>query len=130
MIQALVDKFMAQEAVIKAELKAKRPENYDALVTRVIAAMKSGAYSEPDLERITIIDHGDYQGTRLYIIGASGYQPSTYWSIFVDYGSCSGCDSFEANRGYGDEIEDKEVNGNWAMMLHMAQQMKVIGEED
>ena len=133
MIQPFIDKFMAQESVIRTELKAKRPEDYDALMKRVIETMKEDDGLEPDPERITIIDHGDYQGTRLYIIGATGYQPSTYWSIFVDYGSCSGCDSFEANRDHrsgDDEITDEEVNGNWTMMLHMAQSMKRVGGDE
>lgn len=131
MIQPFVDRFMAAEAVIKAEYAVTRPDSYDALVKRVVQAVSAeGHYDDPDPERITVIDHGDWQGTRLYIVGAKGYQPSTYWSIFVNYGSCSGCDAFEAAQGWNDEIPEEEVDDYWAMMLHMVQGMKQIGKDD
>jgi hypothetical protein len=131
MIQRFVDKFMAAEQPLKAEFKAKRPENYDALVKRLLVLLsdRDSVEDNPDPERLTIIDHGDYQGTRLYVVAASGYLPSVYWSIFVPYGSCSGCDTFEANQGYrvdDDPIDDEEANGNWTMMLHMVQSMQQI----
>ncbi len=61
------------------------------------------AYDSMDPERIHRIDDGDYQGTLVFVIGASGYQPSTYWYVTVGYGSCSGCDTLEAIRFYGDD---------------------------
>lgn len=131
MIQAFIDKFMAASDAIKAEYKAKRPEDYDELVHRLVVALDGDEDNVPDPERITVIDHGEYQGTRLFIIGAKGYQPSTYWSIFVSYGSCAGCDTFEANQKYAifGEISDEEVNGNWTMMLHMVQNMRQLIDE-
>lgn len=133
MIQKFVDRFMAAKPALDAELAAKHPEGYDALVQRVVEVLAEGDdYGETlDPKRITVIDHGDYQGTRLYVIGAKGYQPSRYWSIFVDYGSCSGCDSFEATREYGDDPPtEKQARDYWTMMLHMVQSMKVIGGAD
>jgi hypothetical protein len=128
MIQTFVDRFMAATETLKKEFREKRPEGYTGLVTRLIEAITDVEYTEynPDPKRITVINHGDYQGTMLFIIAAKGYQPSKYWSIFVDYGSCSGCDAFEANQGWDDEIPEKEVDGNWTMMLHMVQGMKVV----
>lgn len=133
MIQTFVNRFMAAEKTIRAEYAAKRPESYDDLVTRVIESMHSSEsdYDEdPDPERIHIIDDGSYQGTRLYIIGEQGYQPSIYWSIFVNYGSCSGCDAFQRAQGYADEISEEEVNDYWKLMLHMVQSMKRIKDGD
>ena len=129
MIQAFVDKFMGTEQAIKAELSTWRPSDYNDLVKKVIETV--GAEDEYDLptpKRIHVIDDGDYQGTRLFIIGAGGYQPSKYWAIYVSYGSCSGCDTFQdVNDSWGDKgISDKQVNGNWTMMLHMVQSMKEI----
>ncbi len=132
MIQEFVDRFMDATPELKAKLKESRPSDYDELVRMVVDTLHSDDYGSPDPGRITVIDHGGYQGTRLYIVGADGYQPSTYWSIFVSYGSCSGCDTFQANRAGAfwddDSISDEEVNGNWTMMLHMVQSMKVVGE--
>lgn len=48
-----------------------------------------------DIEKITQIDNGDYQGTLLFLIPSKTYQPSEseYLMTFVGYGSCSGCDT-------------------------------------
>lgn len=128
MIQKFVDRFIAKESSIKDSLRLKRPEDYDALVKIVVDSVADeGEYESPDSSRIHIIDDGDYQGTRLFIIGAGGYHPSTYWVIAVSYGSCSGCDSFQAARGWGDDpISEREVGDYWTMMLHMVQEMKQI----
>jgi len=126
MIQRFVDLFMAAKPQMLAALGEKHPEDYDDLVRRVVATCANTEdWRSPDPERITVIDHGEYQGTRLYIIGGSGYQPSEYWSIFVDYGSCSGCDTFEAIKSYTDDPPTPEqVNDYWTLMLHMVQSMR------
>lgn len=51
-----------------------------------------------DDSKITVIDNGDYQGTLLFLIPADTYQPSEneYLMTFVDYGSCSGCDTLQS----------------------------------
>lgn len=134
MIRAFTDRFMAAKPEIEAELRAAHPESYDALVTRVVRSMAGAEEDDwrgesPDPDRITIIDHGDYQGTRLYIIAAKGYQPSTYWSIFVGYGSCSVCDTFAGIRDYSDEPPNADqVTAYWTLMLHMAQSMTELGK--
>ncbi len=57
-----------------------------------------------DSGRITEIDNGNYQGTLLYLIPNDRYQPdaSEYLMTFVDYGSCSGCDTLQRIQSYGD----------------------------
>lgn len=56
-----------------------------------------------DIENITKIDNGDYQGTLLYLIPFDTYQPSEseYLMTYVGYGSCSGCDTLQAIQMYG-----------------------------
>lgn len=46
-------------------------------------------------ENITVIDNGHYQGTLMFLIPMDRYQPSEsdYLLTFVNYGSCSGCDT-------------------------------------
>jgi hypothetical protein len=132
MIQKFVKRFMDAKQTIEAELRTADPEDYDALVKRVVQVIANeDDYETPSVDRITVIDHGDYQGTRLYIIAASCYQPSRYWSIFVDYGSCSGCDTLESLKDYSDgPPDDKQVNGYWTLMLHMVQSMRELGKPD
>ena len=84
----------------------------------------------PDPERITEIDHGDYQGTLIYIIGATGYQPDTYWSTSVSYGSCSGYDTLQAIKFNWEGSDEKQppdaVKKVMDLALHIIQKMKLI----
>lgn len=50
---------------------------------------------EWDVDNISEIDNGHYQGTLLYLIPKKTYQPNEYEYLmtYVGYGSCSGCDT-------------------------------------
>ena len=50
-----------------------------------------------DYKKISVINDGDYQGTLLFIIPQDTYQPGAheYLMTFVEYGSCSGCDTLQ-----------------------------------
>lgn len=50
-----------------------------------------------DLNSITEIDDGDYQGTLVYLIPFDRYQPNAedYLMTYVEYGSCSYCDTLQ-----------------------------------
>lgn len=119
-----------------AELKTAHPESYDALVKRlmqVLGRVPEGEYGYglPDAERITVIDYGEYQGTRVWVIGGRGYQPSEHWAIVVGYGSCSTCDTFEGIRDYNDDPPtDEQARQYWTLMLHMLQGMKALHAYD
>ena len=54
--------------------------------------------------KIKEIDDGDYQGTLLYLIPKDTYQPnsSEYLMTFVEYGSCSACDTLQTIQCYLD----------------------------
>ena len=57
-----------------------------------------------DVKNITSIDNGNYQGTIMYLIPKDTYQPneSEYLLTYVDYGSCSGCDTLQAIQSHWD----------------------------
>lgn len=137
MIKELVDRYMApkNQDKLRAAFMAAHPEDYKAIVKMVIETVVDpdnvyGAYS-PDPERIHVIDDGDYQGTLLFVIGAKGYQPSEYWFVKVYYGSCSGCDTLEAIRGYNNRLPSEEqVKGYMTLALHIIQGLKAMESED
>ena len=69
--------------------------------------------NEWDANKITEIDDGDYQGTLLYLIPEDTYQPnsSEYLMTFVEYGSCSGCDTLQAIQCFLDvRSKDKSID--------------------
>ena len=67
------------------------------------------SYEEWDTDNITVIDNGDYQGTLLFVIPNTNYQPSEcdYLITFAGYGSCSGCDSLLSIIDFESEMTDQ-----------------------
>ena len=59
---------------------------------------------EWDSADITEIDNGDYQGTKIFVFHRKCYQPSEveYLFTYVDYGSCSCCDTLQGIQAEGD----------------------------
>ena len=104
-------------------LKEQSYPDYHALLQKAIEIIAEkgegfGYGDTPDPHCIHQIDDGDYQGTLVFVIGAKGYQPSTYWYTKIDYGSCSGCDALEDAWGYGD---NHDYEGMYSLTLHMLQ---------
>ena len=69
--------------------------------------------NEWDANKIKEIDDGDYQGTLLYLIPEDTYQPasSEYLMTFVEYGSCSACDTLQGIQCYLDvRSRDKSID--------------------
>lgn len=66
-----------------------------------------------NLERITEIDDGSYQGTLIYLIPFDCYEPdeSDYLMTYVGYGSCSGCDALQSIQGswISRERQEKDI---------------------
>ena len=132
MIQVFVDRFMARKEKLR-NLLSKRPDSYKEILESLIEVIsdgEDGTYGEePDKERIHEIDDGGYQGTLVFVVGACGCQPSTYWYTRVSYGSCCGCDTLLAIRGWGDDISEQEIDGYGTLALHMLQAMKRMGDD-
>lgn len=128
MIKKFVDIYMNHKEELR-EFFIKHPDNYKEIVVAVVKLLSQydDDYGSPSPELVHEIDDGDYQGTLVYVIGAEGYQPSDYWVVKVEYGSCSGCDTLEAIRGYSDEAPDEQqVNDYMTLCLHIIQNMKEI----
>lgn len=72
-------------------------------------------YERLDMDRITRIDHGDYQGTLLFLIPFDTYQPSEYEYLmtYIGYGSCCVCDVLQnivsLNYDYSDTPTEHQV---------------------
>lgn len=85
-----------------------------------------------NVDRITVINDGDYQGTLIFIIPKAVYQPSVdnYLMTSVSYGSCSGCDTLQAISDYSWECPDEEQVKDYMMLaLHLVQNIKKLGEK-
>lgn len=126
MIANFVAKFDAARPALLERFAKAHPNDYADIVRAVIETLNDG-YGSPDPRRIHQIDDGDYQGTLLFVIAAESYQPSTYWAVKVNYGSCSGCDTFESLRGYGnDPPSDSQIKGYFTLALHIVQGLREV----
>lgn len=126
MIKKFVEAWHARKDEVRAELSAAHPSGYIDIVRAVVRILSdTEEYGSPDPDRITEIDHGDYQGTLLYVIAASGYQPDRFWFVKVSYGSCSGCDTLQAICNYEDgPPSESQVDQYMTLALHVLQCMK------
>lgn len=128
MITRFVNAFTDAEPTVLASYTEKHPGGYDEIFGDLVRLLStSDEYGAPDPERITVIDHSDYRGSRVFIVGAGGYQPSRYWGVVVSYGSCSGCDAFESIRGYSDgQPSEDQARQYLDLMRHMVQGLRPL----
>ena len=88
---------------------------------------------EFDVENMTTIDNGDYQGTQIFIIPIKTYQPAEYEHAVThqSYGSCSGCDALESITNYGyDKPNDEQIKDLMNLALHLVQNAKFLYESE
>jgi len=110
--------------------------DYEMLLKNTLRILfeDENAYSGmPDFKNITQIDYGEYQGTFVFIVGGRTYQPNAneHWYTYVEYGSCSVCDTLESTRNYrGGPPTTEQVTDYWTLCLHMIQRMKRLGGSD
>lgn len=82
---------------------------------------------DADIDEITVIDNGEYQGTQLFVLHEKTYQPAAYEYVLThqSYGSCSGCDTLQGIQVYSSDIPDEEqVNDHMTLCLHLLQRCK------
>ena len=111
MLKYCLRKWDANKGILEKRLKTDISLNscdYENLVKLVVECVLNPGDDglEWDAENITVVDDGDYQGTQLFLIPLSTYQPSEseYLMTFVDYGSCSGCDTLQAIQEWKDSL--------------------------
>lgn len=112
MMKIMRNKWAKNEKLFKQALENIKDLNtisYDKLVKLAFKNIYNSDCEKDfeclDLDNITMIDNGDYQGTILYVIPFNTYQPSEYEYLmtYVRYGSCSGCDTILKIKEYDKE---------------------------
>lgn len=133
MIEEFTKAWFANLHTMREKFTAKHPDDYKEVVKAVVEVLSAASndYEKPDPERIHEIDDGAYQGTLVYVIGGSGYQPSRYWYVKVSYGSCSGCDTLQAISSYSSEPpNDSQVSEYMTLALHIVQGLREMGDSE
>ena len=137
MITELVKQWQENKHKLEEYFKTTKQDEYDSYETIVekvfeICIPKATDYSGWDLDKMTVIDDGDYQGTQIFIIPTDTYQPSVEDYVMTDtyYGSCSGCDTLQAISEYDYDLPtDEQVKEYMTLALHLVQKLKRLGTE-
>lgn len=97
---------------------------FELCITSTTKAYDHGGFN---LDNMTVIDDGHYQGTQIYIIPIDTYQPSVsdYVMTHNYYGSCSGCDTLQSIHEYEDGLpSDEQIKEYMSLALHLVQKLK------
>ena len=137
MITELVKQWEENKHKLEEYFKTTKQDkycSYEAIVRKVfeICIPKATNYNGWDLEKMTIIDDGDYQGTQIFIVSTDNYQPSVEDYVMTNtyYGSCSGCDTLQAISEYDYSLPtDEQVEEDMTLALHLVQKLKWLGTE-
>ncbi len=130
MVKEFVEAYMRNEKRMRTRFAAKCPGAYEDIVREVIECINDYGDNEgsllkplPDPERIHQIDDGCYQGTLVFVIGEHGYQPSEYWYVRMEYGSCAICDTLQSIEWSGSPTE-QQLDDMMTLALHVVQQLR------
>jgi hypothetical protein len=125
MIKEIIAQWNENKGKLEDHFRTGHPGSYKSIVESLFKMVISGY----DVERITVIDDGDYQGTQIFIIPENGYQPSVgdYIMTYSYYGSCSGCDTLQGISEYSSEAPTKEqVKDYMTLALHLVQKLRPL----
>ena len=140
MIEKFVKAWDKNNKLLLKEFEKNEPIDYKDIVEKLVTIVINPYLEENrfdsdfpnyslDIDNMTVIDNGDYQGTKIYIIPFDAYQPNTSDYVFTHnhYGSCSGCDTFYHI------IDDYSTKGKKAkefhtLALHILQRFKQLDD--
>lgn len=134
MIQQLVAMWNEKKGVLESWLQEKHPESYEDLFTKLIALVLNetveGRYTHAviDPTSITVLNHGSYQGTQIFLMALTTYQPDADDYLWMDnyYGSCSGCDALQSIQAFKwtEKPDEEQVEAYMLLALQMVQRIR------
>jgi hypothetical protein len=127
MILHYVKQWEERKHLLEQWLNKNEPVSYKhiyMMLFKLVITRSERGELEWDWKRFKVLDNGDYQGNKIFILCSNVYQPELTDYIFtsVEYGSCSACDTFQ----WIEMLEDKaeRVKQYMTLALHMVQETK------
>ena len=139
MIQEIIKKWEENKYKLEEYFSTTKQEkyaSYEAIVQQIFELVINSdedSYERFNINKMTVIDDGDYQGTQIFIIPKDTYQPNIddYLITHTYYGSCSGCDVLEGIRNYSSGLPtEQQVKEYMILALHLVQKMKRITDDN
>jgi len=132
MIKDIVKQWENNKGKLEEYFRTTEQKDYSEYEDILIATFKYVLTGKKyNTKRLTIVDDGEYQGMRIFIIPMDTYQPyiDEYLFTYVDYGSCSGCDTLQAISDYEDGLPNEgQIKDYMTLAMHMVQRMKKWGD--
>ena len=138
MIQEIIKRWEENKYKLEEYLSTTKQEkfaSYEAIVQQIFELVINSdedSYERFNINKMTVIDDGNYQGTQIFIIPKDTYQPNIddYLITHTYYGSCSGCDVIEGIRNYSSGLPtEQQVKEYMILALHLVQKMKRITDD-
>lgn len=131
MIPEFVNKWEENKYRLESYFRNHKQSNYASyrsIFEKIFQLCFNTEDEEWSLAGITKVDNGSYQGTIIFIIPKATYQPdvSDYVMTYVEYGSCSGCDTLEAicMYGYDEKPSESQIKEYMTLSLHLVQRLR------
>ena len=139
MIQEIIKKWEENKHKLEEYFSTTKQEefaSYETIIQKIFELVVNSdedSYERFNINKMTVIDDGDYQGTQIFIIPKDTYQPNIddYLITHTYYGSCSGCDVLEGIRNYSSGLPtEQQVKEYMILALHLVQKMKRITDDN
>ena len=135
MLNNIISRWDENNEKLKEYFKNTKQSDYCQSYLSILKAIVKTILPDENISsEIIEIDHGEYQGTLIFILHKEEYQPSEsdYFITSVSYGSCSVCDTLQAISVYHDDMlpTEEQVGEYMSLALHMVQKMKSLKELD
>ena len=138
MIQEIIKRWEENKYKLEEYFSTTKQEkfaSYEAIVQKIFELVINSdedSYERFNINKMTVIDDGYYQGTQIFIIPKDTYQPNIddYLITHTYYGSCSGCDVIHDIRNYSSGLPtEQQVKEYMILALHLVQKMKRITDD-
>ena len=139
MIQEIIKRWDKNKYKLEEYFSTTKQEefaSYETIIQKIFELVINSdeeSYERFNINKMTVIDDGNYQGTQIFIIPKDTYQPNIddYLITHTYYGSCSGCDVLESIRNYSSGLPtEQQVKEYMILALHLVQKMKRITDDN
>ena len=138
MIKGFIEKWLKYNKDLESYLRNHNQSEYatyeqlvEILIKEIINKDEEFECNTYNINEIVVLDHGDYQGTQIFILHKNVYQPEPCDYIYTNtyYGSCSRCDTLLQISNYDTKLPNEhQIKGYMNLMLNLLQKFRRIEE--
>ena len=137
MIKEIINRWERNKHHLEEYIRTTPQSSYDSYEDLVLILIKDCLNHNLEEQEwsfstnFNVIDHGDWQGTQIFLLHKGIYQPDidSYYLFDNYYGSCSGCDTLLSISGYDDGLpSESQVRKYMYLLLSMVQRIRCLDD--